>query len=233
MFSALLKIIGLLLLLLAVPVFSIVTFRRPEILDVPRKALYASAVFSSWLLAILIAAIELLEQRRLGGFSLPHASDLARWTVLIIGISVGAMLAEVALQKFGLWPEESPLVRRLMPDTPGEKLWCIFLLSPTAAICEEFVYRGFLLSLLRALLDSTGWAVAIASAAFGLAHPYQGWRGMARAALLGALLAWPVLRLGSLAPSIAAHFVIDAVSLGWLGPAMLRRESQGKEGFIP
>ncbi|HUY13073.1 MAG TPA: CPBP family intramembrane glutamic endopeptidase [Terriglobia bacterium] len=225
MFSSLLEIIGL-LLLLAVPVFSAITLRRPEILEIPRKVLYASAVFSSWLLAILIAAIELLVQRKVGGLGLPHAKGLAQWTVLITGISFGAMLVEVVLQKFGLWPDDPPLVRRLMPETPEEKLWCIFLLAPTAALCEEFVYRGFLLSVLRALLGSTGWAVAIASAAFGLAHPYQGWRGMVRAALLGALLAWPVLRLGSLVPSIAAHFLIDAVSLGWLGPAMLRRESQ-------
>ncbi|MGH8378893.1 MAG: CPBP family intramembrane glutamic endopeptidase, partial [Gammaproteobacteria bacterium] len=105
-------------------------------------------------------------------------------------------------------------------------LWCVFLLAPTAGICEEFIYRGFLLSLLAMLLHSTGWAVAISSAAFGVAHPYQGWRGMARAALLGALLAWPVVRLGSLLPSMIAHFLVDAVSLGWLGPATLRREAK-------
>ncbi len=226
MFSTILEIIGLLLLLLGVPAFSVITMRRPELLEIPRKALYSSAVLSSWLLAILILVVELLTRRRAWGFGLIPAREFFRWTGIITGIAGGAVAVEMTLERFGLWPEESALVRLLMPETKGEKLWCIFLLSPTAAICEEFIYRGFLLTVLWGLLHSVGWAVAISSAAFGLAHPYQGWKGMARAALLGGLMAWPMLRLGSLYPSIAAHFLIDALSLGWLGPATLRRESQ-------
>jgi membrane protease YdiL (CAAX protease family) len=47
---------------------------------------------------------------------------------------------------------------------------------------------------------------------------------MARTALLGALLTIPVIRTGSLFPSMAAHFVIDAVALAWLGPRFLEVE---------
>jgi membrane protease YdiL (CAAX protease family) len=36
-------------------------------------------------------------------------------------------------------------------------------------------------------------------------------------------LAVPVIRTGSLWPSIAAHFLIDAVALAWLGPRFLAR----------
>lgn len=227
MFSNALELSGVALLLLGVPAFSVITMRRPEIFEIPRKALYTSAIISSWALAILIVAIELLARKRIWGLSLLPAGEFVRWAGLITGATLGAVVVELALQKFGLWPEESRLVRLLMPETTEEKLWGVFLLSPTAAICEEFVYRGFLLTVLLGLLHSTGWALVISSAAFGLAHPYQGWRGMARAALLGALLTWPVLRLGSLYPSIAAHFLVDAVSFGWLGPATLRRETQG------
>ena len=48
---------------------------------------------------------------------------------------------------------------------------------------------------------------------------------MVRVALLGALLAYPVLRLESLYPSMAAHFVIDVVALVWLGPRFLERKA--------
>jgi membrane protease YdiL (CAAX protease family) len=61
----------------------------------------------------------------------------------------------------------------------------------------------------------------LSSAAVGLAHLYQRPNGMIRAAALGALLAWPVVRTGSLYPAIAAHFLIDAAAFGWLGPRML------------
>jgi hypothetical protein len=47
---------------------------------------------------------------------------------------------------------------------------------------------------------------------------------MVRAGLLGALLAWPVVQMGSLYPSMTAHFLIDAVALLWLGPKFLRQE---------
>ena len=62
------------------------------------------------------------------------------------------------------------------------------------------------------------WALAASSVVFGFAHIYQGLGGVLRAAALGALLAYPVIHLGSLYPSMAAHFVIDAVALGWLAP---------------
>ena len=226
MISDALEFLALVFLLLGVPVFSVNTMRRPELFQIPRRALYSSAVLSTWLLAVIIGAVELVVQRRVWGFKLLSWEVFARWAGLITGIAFAAVVAEIVLEKFGLWPEESALVRLLMPETAVEKLWCVFLLAPTAGICEEFVYRGFLLPTLSVVFHSMAWAVIISSAAFGLAHPYQGWRGMARAALLGALLAWPVVRLGSLYPSMAAHFLIDAVSLGWLGPATLRRESQ-------
>ncbi|MBZ5542274.1 MAG: CPBP family intramembrane metalloprotease, partial [Acidobacteriia bacterium] len=92
-----------------------------------------------------------------------------------------------------------------------------------AALCEEFLYRGYLLSQLSVWLGGSLWAWAMSAIAFGLAHCYQGLNGMARAAILGALLAYPVLRLGSLYPSMAAHFLIDAVALAWLGPRFLTR----------
>jgi len=71
-------------------------------------------------------------------------------------------------------------------------------------------------------LHSSVWAWSLSSAAFGLAHFYQRPSGMMRAAALGALLAWPVVRTGSLYPSMASHFLIDAAAFGWLGPRLLK-----------
>jgi len=64
------------------------------------------------------------------------------------------------------------------------------------------------------------WAWLASSVAFGLAHCYQGWSGMIRAGLLGALLAYPVVRYGSLYPSMLAHWMIDTGALLWLGSWM-------------
>jgi len=40
---------------------------------------------------------------------------------------------------------------------------------------------------------------------------------------LGALLAYPVVRLGNLYPSMFAHWLIDTVALVWLGPCMVHQ----------
>jgi membrane protease YdiL (CAAX protease family) len=114
----------------------------------------------------------------------------------------------------------------LMPRTAAEKAWAVALVAPTAALTEEFLYRGYLFAIIAGALHSTKWAWVLSSIAFGLAHIYQRPNGMVRAALLGALLAWPLVRTGSLYPSIVAHFLIDAVAFGWLGPKLERPRSQ-------
>jgi CAAX protease family protein len=116
------------------------------------------------------------------------------------------------------------VVRLLMPENTREKLWALFGLAPTAGLCEEFLYRGFLLAEASGWFHSAVVGVLVSSAAFGLAHLYQGANGAFRAALLGALLAYPVVRVGSLYPSITAHFLIDAAALLWLGPKFVKHE---------
>ena len=133
-------------------------------------------------------------------------------------ISLAAMGVTIVLEKFGWWPDESDLVRLLIPATAREKCWAVFTLAPTAGFCEEFLYRGYMLVLFTEWFHSTAWALVASSVVFGFAHIYQGVSGVVRAAALGALLAYPVILLGSLYPSMVAHFVIDAVALGWLAP---------------
>jgi membrane protease YdiL (CAAX protease family) len=103
------------------------------------------------------------------------------------------------------------------------------IVAPTAAFCEEFLFRGFLLTQLNHWFHSVGWAWVACSVAFGLAHSYQGWSGMIRAGLLGALLAYPVVRFGSLYPSILAHWLIDAVALVWLGRWLIPKDTSLEE----
>ena len=219
------KVLFVFSLAVGVPFLSFLTMRRHEIRLLPRLHVYLSASISQWLLAGLGAGVVLLTGPRLlsRAFRFPPAALFFRWTGMLAAISLAAMVLLLVIEGHGWWPEESDLVLVLIPESSREKLWAVLLVAPTAAICEEFLYRGYLLSQLVDWWGNVNWAWAASSAAFGLAHVYQGLNGMARAALLGALLALPVVRLGSLYPSIAAHFLIDAVALAWLGPAFLKR----------
>ena len=219
------KVVGIffvLLLVAGVPALSFVTARRSQLRLLPRSTLYFSAVISQWVLALLGLGIVLLSSSfSVIGFRGVSADSFLRWTALLSFVSLAASGLVLLLERQGWWPAESELVRLLLPETRREKLWAVLVLAPTAAFCEEFLYRGYLLAQFLQCFHSVSWGWGASSVAFGLAHTYQGFGGVVRAALLGALLAYPVMRLGSLYPSMAAHFLIDAVALAWLGPRFL------------
>jgi len=216
----------ILFLVAGVPVLSLSTARDNRLRQMPRRALYLSAALSQWLLAavgLLIFFLSSLSAISVGFRTLPPLTALI-WAGALVGLSVGGIGFGLFLERRGWWPSEGELVYLLIPRTGQEKAWSVLLLAPTAALCEEFLYRGFLLAQLSQWLRSGAWAWAASSLAFGLAHVYQGWSGMVRAALLGAMLAYPVIHFGSLYPSMLAHGLIDALALAWLGPAFLKEE---------
>jgi membrane protease YdiL (CAAX protease family) len=223
MLASILSILFIIVLIVGVPVLSRSTTRDSQLHQMPRLTLYISAAISQWALAVmglLVFFFSSLTAFSVGFRSLPPLTALT-WAGALAALSVAAIGVGLVLEWRGWWPAEPELVRVLIPRTRQEKFWSVVLLVPTAALCEEFLYRGFLLAQLSQWLRSGAWAWAASSLAFGLAHVYQGWSGMVRASLLGALLAYPVLHFGSLYPSMLAHGLIDAVALAWLGPRFL------------
>ena len=227
MLAKLAGILFVFLLVAGVPALSFLTARRPQLRVIPRLDLYLSAIISQWILAALGALVVLAAGPgfRATGFRAIAALACVRWAALLTGVALAALGLVLLLEHLGWWPEEHELVRLLLPETRREKLWAVLTLAPTAALCEEFLYRGYLLAQLGQWMRITPWAWVWSSVAFGMAHAYQGWNGMVRAVLLGGLLAYPMVHLGSLYPSMVAHFLIDALALAWLGPAFLGRKA--------
>lgn len=108
----------------------------------------------------------------------------------------------------------------MLPMTQEERAW-FALVSITAGICEEVLYRGFLIR----YLSNGPWhfglwiALAIASISFGLAHGYQGISGIIGTGLIGAVMAVIFLSTGSLWMPMALHAILDLRIL-----LLLRRE---------
>lgn len=105
------------------------------------------------------------------------------------------------------------LLRDFLPNDRRE-LRSFYFLSIAAGICEEVVYRGFLIWLLAAL-GGTWFAVLGSSAIFALGHSYQGFHGMSRVFLVGLAMAALYLGSGSLWAPILLHAVGDMLQ-GWL-----------------
>ena len=117
-------------------------------------------------------------------------------------------------------------LKELLPHTSREsRLW--LLLSFSAGICEELLFRGFLpwyflvLGPLLGLQVSVLAAFILSSILFGFAHVYQGWKGAVGTGLMGALLAYLYFSTGSLILPIVCHILIDA-RIVLFAPVLLR-----------
>jgi len=140
---------------------------------------------------------------------------------------LGGSLVQFVLVRYSATAREKILrafkaIAFILPVTQEERAW-FALVSVTAGICEEVLYRGFLIRYLSNGPWHAGlWiALAIASISFGLAHGYQGLSGIIGTALLGAVMAEIFLASGSLWLSMALHAMLDLRVLLLLRPGDL------------
>jgi len=104
-------------------------------------------------------------------------------------------------------------VEPLLPHSPGE-LRLFGVVAVTAGICEELLFRGFLIwyfAHVTGLLQ----AALLSSIAFGIGHAYQGLRYVLVTGLLGAFLSAVYLLTGSLILPMLIHALMDLYS-GWV-----------------
>ncbi len=123
-------------------------------------------------------------------------------------------------------------IKELLPSTAHERrLW--LLLSISAGICEELLFRGFLPWYFLALGAFFGRQIsllpvfALSTFLFGFAHLYQGWKGVLGTGLLGAVFAFLYVFTGNLIVPIVFHILIDA-RLVFFAPALLSLDRQMK-----
>jgi len=98
------------------------------------------------------------------------------------------------------------------PQTSLEKL--LYLLQVISyALCEETIYRGFLLFLLYTIFPEIPLYLigVIAFISFGIGHLYQGLRNAIQIGLFGVLSMGLLIVTGSLIPSILLHFFGELV----------------------
>lgn len=99
----------------------------------------------------------------------------------------------------------------LLPEAGIERV-AFLLVSVTAGICEEVLFRGFLIQFLAYGPLALPLAVALfaASLSFGLGHIYQGTKGVIGTAVGGFVFGLLFLLCGNLWPGIILHALIDA-----------------------
>jgi CAAX protease family protein len=196
-----------------------------SVVDTKEKlVLYSSTIAFQWILMAAVAWRAIARGLTVADLGLSH-----HVTAELLGISVAGAVVLGTFQWFnlrrighmtGAVPDfMRQLARRILPGPPVE-LAPYFALAVTAGICEEFLYRGFLMAALNQAGIGSWAVVAISSAFFGLAHTYQGRSGVVGTTLMG--LVFGAARAGSqsLVPVVVWHSVVDLVA-GIAGPKYL------------
>jgi membrane protease YdiL (CAAX protease family) len=89
-------------------------------------------------------------------------------------------------------------------------LWV--MLSITAGICEEAVYRGYLQKQFMALTSSVPAGIILSALAFGLAHSYQGFTRVLTIGVMGAMGGILAYWCRSVRPGMIAHATQDVLA---------------------
>jgi len=198
---------------------------RREFSSKEKLVLYGSTIAFQWILLGVVAWRAVARGLTPADLGLARGFDgaLLLWSVGGAGI-LGAFqwfnLRRLG-QSTGPVPElMRKLSQRLLPHNTTETA-PYGALAVTAGVCEEFVYRGFVMAALSRA-DLAAWMVlAISSLLFGLAHAYQGKSGIIGTTLLGLLLGIGRIATWSLIPVAIWHAAVDLVA-GVAGPRFLK-----------
>jgi len=192
-----------------------------EYLPAGRLSFYRSSLVLLWALAAALALLWIGTRRPWADLGL-----VLRITGGLGGVMLGvAVIVAVLARVNRVAPGDTTAVAkleksaghlaRMLPATGRELGWFAGL-SVTAGICEEALYRGFLIWYLgayAALFVPPPHVFAVAAAAsslvFGLGHSYQGWRNALVTALTGGFLAAVVWITGSLYAAMLIHALMD------------------------
>lgn len=193
---------------------------------VPKARLnfYRALILDEWIATAALLAYWAWARRPLSQLLLVPQS-LVRFVIGMVVALVLCVLLVLQNKAVLARPDVMPKVRKklaysepLLPHTPAER-WRFHAVSVTAGVCEETLFRGFLLWYFAVWVGV--WPAAVLSSiVFGLGHVYLGARQIPNTAIIGFAMAALAILSGSLWPAMLLHAAIDWNS-GELGFQML------------
>jgi membrane protease YdiL (CAAX protease family) len=203
------------------PIFGVLEHRRLEAaidtgVSNARVQAYRLTMTVEWGLLLAAVAVWLTSGRSLSALGLGFESGPRWWLGVALTLAACALLVTqvvvVLRSRDGLQSTREQLgsMEAMIPHDEREGR-TFAALSVTAGICEELLYRGFLIAYFAAIFGT--WpAVALSSLVFGLAHSYQGPLGFAKTAGVGLVMAGLYLLTGSLWAPMLLHVFVDLTS---------------------
>src|SRR5690349_11888738 len=222
-------------LVLLIPPRAWVSFRRlrdatPEQRASLRPRLYVFAMLSQWILVGLVLTAWILNARPWAWLGV-----IPVFTYAALGIAIGVALIVVLMAVRSRGADREAMIERararlahveaMLPHTLRE-LRLFTALSITAGLCEELLFRGFMIWYLQHFMGLIPAAI-VSSVLFGFGHLYQGLKGVLQTGLVGAFMATIYLLSGSLVLPMLIHALMD-IYAGFVGYQLVGPGAEGQ-----
>ena len=201
----------------------------PQMSTVERLGLYFSTMAFQWGLAAVVAWRTWAHHYALAELGLQIRNPGKTAAAAVIGTVLFVAFQWMNLRRIGRMKPTARGFLQTLADKILPKTWVetipYLALAATAGICEEFIYRGFVMATL-ARLGLARWAVVLISAVmFGMAHLYQGRGGLVSTSIIGIIFGAARIAYHSVVPMVFWHAAVDAVA-GIAGPRYLLAEKE-------
>jgi membrane protease YdiL (CAAX protease family) len=187
--------------------------RHPEL----RARFYVNGILAQWLMLLPLALIAIGLSWPLGTLGLQPPTNLWLWGSVALLLVLVVYAQVFYIRRIASTVDGRSQLRKsmsgplhMLPRTQRERsLWV--LLSLTAGICEEVLYRGFLPAYLVHIFPDVPFvlAIVIAAALFGLGHIYQKITGVVGTGVMGLLFGFLYFFTGSLFLPMIVHALFD------------------------
>jgi hypothetical protein len=195
-----------------------------------RLGAYRKTITVQWIITAILLALWFGRGRSSADLGIRWSNDWTGWAALLIaaGIVAGFEIQRRAIVRNEPLREQlraaTQSLAGLLPHTQRE-LNYFSLLSVTAGICEELLYRGFLIWYIQQIAG-LNWAIVVSSLLFGYGHAYQGLSGFIKTAVAGLVSAGLYVFGGSILVPIVLHMAIDLLQGNMIFHALKDTEVQ-------
>jgi membrane protease YdiL (CAAX protease family) len=211
-----------LFLLIGVPAWDLIETRRLKASRDPKAKLqsYNLTIAILWATALLCfvarghalfaAPLSPAQVKWLPSGEAAKAASLGFLVAVSVGLALPAVMAAFSPKVRDRLLAQFDTIDFFLPRTTEELRWFV-LVCITAGVCEEVLYRGFLIAYLAVWpLKASGLtAILFSSLMFGTAHLYQGVKGIVVTGIVGLVMAILFLWTGNLILPMVFHTLID------------------------
>jgi hypothetical protein len=208
-------------LMVAVGLMSAHSFKTGRAPAASSIALYIPTIIWLWSLSLIVYAGVRYRGNRISdvfGRTWKNFDDVLMDFIVAFGFWFAVVIVLVSLKLLLMHATGTPApkslpteMRALAPQgLSGIGLWIV--LSLTAGICEEFVFRGYLQKQFIALTKNVPVGIVLSAAVFMVGHLYEGLLTAVVIAVFGILLGTLAHVRRSLAPGMIAHAWHDIFS---------------------